>query len=168
MAEIFISMAKKVKQILPTSVYFMQLIFTLLNCFIVIPMFFVEYSDAKFFFIMASLISTFIFMVSVNFYLTTFKDMLLMTFLADAILLATLTSVIGFVGLAKIADTGRPYDEIIVYFVPVLLMVGAGHLRISFKRVRYTIWQIIGLKFCIYSCAICYFMIGAYIMFVNW
>jgi hypothetical protein len=42
-------------------------------------------------------------MISVNLYLTTFKDMLLMTFLADAILLASLTSIIGFVGLAKIA-----------------------------------------------------------------
>jgi hypothetical protein len=56
----------------------------------------------------------------------------------------------------------------LIYFVPILILVGAGHLRISFKRVRYTTWQIIGLKFCIYACAICYFMIGVYIMYQNW
>jgi hypothetical protein len=100
---ILIKMAKKVKQTLPTSVYFMQLIFTLINAFQVILLFFTEYSDVKFYFVMALFISNFIFMISVNLYLTTFKDMLLMTFLADAILLASLTSIIGFVGLAKIA-----------------------------------------------------------------
>jgi len=49
-----------------------------------------------------------------------------------------LTSIIGFVGLVKIADTGRPYDKMVFYFVPALLKAGAGHSRISFERVRYT------------------------------
>jgi hypothetical protein len=100
---VLIKMASKVKQTLPLSVYFMQLIFTLINSFQVILLFFTEYSDFKFRFVMAMFICNFIFMISVNLYLTTFKDMLLMTFLADAILLASLTSIIGFVGLAKIA-----------------------------------------------------------------
>jgi hypothetical protein len=100
---ILIKMASKVKQTLPVSVYFMQLIFTLINSFQVILLFFTEYSDLKFRLVTAMFVCNFIFMISVNLYLTTFKDMLLMTFLADAILLASLTSIIGFVGLAKIA-----------------------------------------------------------------
>lgn len=103
MMNILIKMASKVKQTLPVSVYFMQLIFTLINSFQVILLFFTEYSDLKFRLVTAMFVCNFIFMISVNLYLTTFKDMLLMTFLADAILLASLTSIIGFVGLAKIA-----------------------------------------------------------------
>jgi uncharacterized membrane protein len=56
----------------------------------------------------------------------------------------------------------------LLFVIPILMVIGAGHLRISFKRVRYTTWQIIGLKASIYACAICYFVIGAYIMFVDW
>lgn len=91
-----------------------------------------------------------------------------MTFLADGILLATLTSMVGFGGQALIASKGLPYDTMLLILVPALILIGAGNLRICFKKIRYTSWQIIGLKIALYADAICYFMIGVYIMYANW
>jgi hypothetical protein len=95
--------------------------------------------------------------------------MIALYFLLDPIALALITAIIGLFGLTtSIAKTSPTFAKIVRILVPVVLFSLSGTIRVIIKWANFKRWQNIIFKLSLFLSGLCYFMIGFYIMYINY
>jgi hypothetical protein len=94
--------------------------------------------------------------------------MLALYFLIDSLALALIAANIGLSGVLSPLSKADPFfANVLSYFGPFASFFVTGTIRIVIKKVNFNRWQNIIFKIVILADALCYFVLGFFLMYTN-